>query len=182
MGHFFHPDYREPWKRTLCEYPPGFLTSWAKLIDGGLLNNGKHRDVYDGKVFWTVGKETIKFIDTHATKRFDPTYDYSKDVVGIEEVPWHAFVWWDNPIDTRGRPTRPSTCVGSTIPRSWPPGSSGSPSGRISSSKPRFPWWSRIPGSRNRTRLRSWDRVVRPDLLPQWRALLWAIPGRSKLP
>lgn len=33
---------------------PGF--PWSEgLLDGGLLKNGKHRDIYDGKVFWTCG-------------------------------------------------------------------------------------------------------------------------------
>lgn len=43
-------------------------------MDGGLLKNGKRRDVYDGKVFWTCG--------------------------GLEF--WYAFFWWDNSVDRRG--------------------------------------------------------------------------------
>jgi hypothetical protein len=45
------------------------------LMDGGLLKNGRHRDVYDGKVFWTCG----------GAKAF-----------------WYAFFWWDNSVDRRG--------------------------------------------------------------------------------
>ena len=39
----------------------------------GLLNNGKHPDVYDGKVFWTCGGSPL----------------------------WLAFFWWDNSVDKR---------------------------------------------------------------------------------
>lgn len=45
------------------------------LMDGGLLNNGRHPDVYDGKVFWTCGGRPVL---------------------------WLAFVWWDNSVDRRG--------------------------------------------------------------------------------
>lgn len=45
-------------------------------MDTGLLRNGKHPDIYDGKVFWTVG--------------------------GHPGLPlWFAFVWWDRSGDTR---------------------------------------------------------------------------------
>ena len=48
--------------------------SWTLgLLDGGLLKNGQHRDVYDGKVFWTCGGTVF----------------------------WYAFFWWDNSIDRR---------------------------------------------------------------------------------
>lgn len=52
---------------------PGF--PWDTVIDSGLLKNGKHRDVYDGKVFWTCG--------------------------GKPDL-WLAFFWWDNSVDKRG--------------------------------------------------------------------------------
>lgn len=44
-------------------------------MDSGLLKNGKHPDIYDGKVFWTCGGRT--------------------DL-------WFAFFWWDNSVDKRG--------------------------------------------------------------------------------
>ena len=43
-------------------------------LDGGLLKNGQHRDIYDGKVFWTCGGTPL----------------------------WLAFFWWDNSVDRRG--------------------------------------------------------------------------------
>lgn len=46
----------------------------AGLMDTGLLDNGKHPDVYDGKVFWTCGGVAF----------------------------WYAFYWWDNSVDRRG--------------------------------------------------------------------------------
>lgn len=51
---------------------PGFPWTLGNL-DGGLLKNGKHPDVYDGKVFWTCGGTPL----------------------------WLAFVWWDNSVDRR---------------------------------------------------------------------------------
>jgi hypothetical protein len=45
------------------------------LMDTGLLDNGKHPDIYDGKVFWTVGGKAAF---------------------------WYAFFWWDNSGDRRG--------------------------------------------------------------------------------
>lgn len=47
------------------------------LMDTGLLRNGKHPDVYDGKVWWTCGGRT-------------------------REALWYAFFWWDNSMDKRG--------------------------------------------------------------------------------
>lgn len=48
---------------------------WGEaLLDGGLLNNGHHKDVYDGRVFWTCGGDPL----------------------------WLAFFWWDNSGDKRG--------------------------------------------------------------------------------
>ena len=47
---------------------------WSEaLLDGGLLKNGKHQDIYDGKVFWTCGGSPF----------------------------WYAFFWWDNSVDRR---------------------------------------------------------------------------------
>lgn len=52
---------------------PGF--PWTiGLLDTGLLNNGKHPDIYDGKVFWTCGGTPL----------------------------WLAFFWWDRSGDKRG--------------------------------------------------------------------------------
>ena len=42
-------------------------------MDGGLLKNGKHADVIDGRVFWTCGGSPL----------------------------WLAFVWWDRSGDRR---------------------------------------------------------------------------------
>lgn len=61
-------------------YEPGPLaiyheevTPWdLQLMDTGLLKNGKHADIVDGRVFWTCAKG-----------------------------PWLAFVWWDRSGDKR---------------------------------------------------------------------------------
>jgi hypothetical protein len=42
-------------------------------MDTGLLKNGEHPDIYDGKVFWTCGGTPL----------------------------WLAFVWWDRSVDRR---------------------------------------------------------------------------------
>lgn len=66
--------YLQEGRRTIYNVPPG--CPWTLgLMDGGLLNNGKRRDVYDGKVWWTCG--------------------------GRDDF-WYAFYWWDNSIDRRG--------------------------------------------------------------------------------
>lgn len=70
LGHFFHDGQR---RSTWTEHVPGFPWSMGHL-DGGLLNNGKRRDVYDGKVYWTCGGTPL----------------------------WLAFYWWDNSVDSRG--------------------------------------------------------------------------------
>jgi hypothetical protein len=44
------------------------------LMDGGLLKNGKHCDIEDGRVWWTCG--------------------------GREDL-WYAFFWWDRSGDKR---------------------------------------------------------------------------------
>ena len=68
-GHYLFSEHECIWD---CDRVPGFPWSMAHT-DGGLLNNGKHKDVYDGKVFWTYAKG-----------------------------PWLAFFWWDNSVDSRG--------------------------------------------------------------------------------
>lgn len=72
VGHYLHrPSGGVIWspKRDQPDFP------WSEgLMDGGLLKNGQHPDVYDGKVFWTVGGLTF----------------------------WYAFFWWDNSVDKRG--------------------------------------------------------------------------------
>lgn len=68
-GHYLHEGRRTMWD------PPADCPWRVGLMDGGLLNNGKHRDVYDGKVWWTCGGRAAL---------------------------WYAFVWWDNSVDRRG--------------------------------------------------------------------------------
>jgi hypothetical protein len=71
-GHYLHrPDGNTLWDAK--QKIPGFPWSDA-LMDGGLLNNGKRPDVYDGKVFSTCGGLSF----------------------------WWAFFWWDNSVDRRG--------------------------------------------------------------------------------
>ena len=71
-GHFLHFADR---RRSLSDPKrdiPGF--PWdIGLLDTGLLNNGKHSDIYDGCVFWTCGGNPL----------------------------WLAFFWWDRSGDTR---------------------------------------------------------------------------------
>ncbi len=43
-------------------------------MDTGLLKNGEHDDIYDGRVFWTCGGLSF----------------------------WYAFFWWDRSGDSRG--------------------------------------------------------------------------------
>jgi len=61
--------------RQLHMTPPEGCPWDLRLMDGGLLKNGKVRDVYDGRVFWTCG---------------------GRDAM------WFAFFWWDNSVDQRG--------------------------------------------------------------------------------
>lgn len=72
IGHYLHqPNGRTIYraKDKIAGFP------WSEsLLDGGLLKNGKHRDVDDGKVFWTCGGSPF----------------------------WYAFFWWDRSIDHRG--------------------------------------------------------------------------------
>ena len=73
-GHFMRG---MPGTHSTTLYPdqdmPGF--PWgARLIDSGLLNNGKVPDSPDGRVWWTCG--------------------------GKPDL-WHAFYWWDRSGDSR---------------------------------------------------------------------------------
>jgi hypothetical protein len=70
MGHYLHhPSGQKIWNN--CDVP---ALPWnVGLMDGGLLKNGKRPDVYDGKVYWTVGGLSL----------------------------WYAFFWWDRSGDTR---------------------------------------------------------------------------------
>ena len=71
-GHYFHNAAgKRDWYPEMIE--PGL--PWSKRIDGGLLKDGGHPDVYDGRVF------------PHCA-------------AGI--AIWHGFVWWDNSVDRRG--------------------------------------------------------------------------------
>ncbi len=71
-GHFLHrPGGRAIYdaQREVQGFP------WSDgLMDTGLLKNGKRRDTYDGKVFWTCGGSPF----------------------------WYAFFWWDRSVDERG--------------------------------------------------------------------------------
>lgn len=71
-GHYLHiaagRTFHEP-----KELYPGFPWSIGHL-DSGLLKNGKHADIEDGKVFWTCGGRV------HL---------------------WFAFFWWDKSGDKR---------------------------------------------------------------------------------
>lgn len=69
-GHYLQSEKETLWETSRV---PGFPWTLGHL-DGGLLRNGQHPDVYDGKVFWTCGGSPL----------------------------WLAFVWWDNSIDRRG--------------------------------------------------------------------------------
>ena len=69
-GHYLFGERENLWDTSRV---PGFPWTIGHL-DGGLLKNGKHPDVYDGKVFWTCGGKPL----------------------------WLAFFWWDNSVDRRG--------------------------------------------------------------------------------
>lgn len=64
--------YLQEGHRTIWDPPPGLPWTLGDL-DGRLLTNGKHRDVYDGRVFWTCGGTPL----------------------------WLVFTWWDNSGDRR---------------------------------------------------------------------------------
>jgi hypothetical protein len=72
LGHYLHGPGGMG-EREALQRAPRLPWSMAHM-DGGLLKNGKHRDTYDGKVFWTCGGRTF----------------------------WYAFFWWDRSKDTRG--------------------------------------------------------------------------------
>lgn len=73
IGHFLHHTNGRTIYDPQHDIHPGF--HWSEpLLDGGLLKNGHHPDIYDGKVFWTCGGRSF----------------------------WYAFFWWDNSIDHRG--------------------------------------------------------------------------------
>ena len=71
VGHYLH----DKDERTI--HDGGRIGSpWTTpLMDNGLLLNGRHPDCYDGKVFWTCGKNQAGF--------------------------WFAFFWWDRSVDSR---------------------------------------------------------------------------------
>lgn len=68
-GHYLQEGHKTIWD------PPAGCPWTLGHMDGGLLGNGKHADVYDGKVWWTCGGRS----------------DF-----------WYAFFWWDNSVDRRG--------------------------------------------------------------------------------
>ena len=68
-GHYLQEGHLTIWE------PPADCPWTLGLMDGGLLNNGRHRDAETGKVWWTCGGRT--------------------DL-------WYAFIWWDNSGDRRG--------------------------------------------------------------------------------
>lgn len=74
LGHYLHDSLARHRRSTAIDEisAPGFPWTISHL-DTGLLKNGKHRDVYDGKVFWTCGGTPL----------------------------WIAFYWWDNSVDNR---------------------------------------------------------------------------------
>lgn len=71
-GHYLHlPNGSTSWDNRRKDEGPPWSTA---LMDCGLLRNGKHTDVYDGKVYWTAGGTSF----------------------------WYAFFWWDRSVDSRG--------------------------------------------------------------------------------
>jgi hypothetical protein len=71
-GHYLRGAFGE----VQLEKIPGFPWTIGNL-DTGLLDNGKHPDVINGNVYWTVGKNLV-----------DGGY-------------WYAFFWWDRTGDSR---------------------------------------------------------------------------------
>lgn len=67
LGHYLQERDKTIWS------PPSGLPWNLGHLDGGLLKNGQHRDLEDGRVFWTCGGEPL----------------------------WFAFFWWDNSGDSR---------------------------------------------------------------------------------
>jgi len=69
IGHYLQTE-----SATIWGVPHGIGFPWnLGHLDGGLLKNGNHPDVYDGRVFWTCGGTPL----------------------------WLAFFWWDNSVDHR---------------------------------------------------------------------------------
>lgn len=68
--HLHHPTL----SRISSAHQIPFLPWDEALMDTGLLKNGKHPDVVDGKVFWTCGGRSLF---------------------------WIAFIWWDRSGDDR---------------------------------------------------------------------------------
>lgn len=65
--------YLQEGSKTIRDVP--VECPWGlNLMDSGLLKNGLHRDIIDGKVFWTCG--------------------------GRDDL-WYAFFWWDSSGDSR---------------------------------------------------------------------------------
>jgi hypothetical protein len=72
--HLHHPNYKTIHSPER-EFP---RIPWTQaLMDAKLLKNGEHRDIVDGKVFWTCAGIDLKCV-------------------------WHAFFWWDRSGDSRG--------------------------------------------------------------------------------
>jgi hypothetical protein len=71
-GHYLHDvDGLHLWDRPGEDFP----ATWMKIMDGGLLQNGKIKDIPTGHVYWTCGGAAAF---------------------------WYAFYWWDRSVDTRG--------------------------------------------------------------------------------
>lgn len=71
-GHFLHDvNGHHVWG----DREPDDLPWDDRLMDGGLLKNGKVPDNPDGRVYWTCGGD---------------------------KALWYAFYWWDRSVDTRG--------------------------------------------------------------------------------
>lgn len=69
-GHYLYTPKAKRWVEK--EFPD--LPWNSSLMDSGLLKNGEHPDICDGKVFWTAGGLAF----------------------------WYAFFWWDRSVDSRG--------------------------------------------------------------------------------
>ena len=81
-GHFL---WRLDGRSTLRPKDVVVVFPWTIAhLDGGLLENGKVPDVYNGRVYRTQAKD------------MDPE---TKEVFGA----WHAFYWWDRSLDSRAK-------------------------------------------------------------------------------
>ena len=72
-GHFL---YRENGSTIYLNKLENNIPWNEALMDTGLLKNGKHKDIIDGKVYWTLGGLNINCL-------------------------WHSFFWWDRSGDKR---------------------------------------------------------------------------------